>query len=267
LSPPNSNEVLIKRDVIPRLNNGVLEYFGTGKKTVDAWETEKRFSNLGIKVDWKKMKMINDIRNEIEHYCTQVTNRQLSQVITDTMLVIRDFITEELDEDPKDLLGDECWQKMLDVANVFLKELKHCRDGLASISCPTVELHNALVDYECPGCASKLICPEETGSDFDSTEIQCRACGATFSAYLKLDDIVQQAYDSMNYMQIVDGGEPDVVTCPYCDHDSFVNEFGKCVYCAEELGNVECLRCSEILTLEEQAFGNMCSYCTHVMSK
>ena len=59
LSPSNSNEVLIKRDVIPRLNNGVLEFFGTGKKTVEAWQIENRFSNLGIRIDWEKMKSKN----------------------------------------------------------------------------------------------------------------------------------------------------------------------------------------------------------------
>jgi len=68
LSPPGSDEVLIKQKVVPILDpTGALQWKGSGKKTVDVQQIQDRFSGLGITVDWKRLDRINEYRNNIEH--------------------------------------------------------------------------------------------------------------------------------------------------------------------------------------------------------
>jgi hypothetical protein len=65
LSPPGSDEVLIKQNIHPKLNpSGQLEYVGYGKKTVDVQKIKERFKSLGIDVNWSLFENISDIRNE-----------------------------------------------------------------------------------------------------------------------------------------------------------------------------------------------------------
>ena len=62
LSPPDSDEALIKQRVLPRLDaTGAVNWIGKGKKTVDVINIEDRFKSLGIEVDWDRIKRINTI--------------------------------------------------------------------------------------------------------------------------------------------------------------------------------------------------------------
>jgi len=54
------------------------------------------------------------VRNEIEHYYTTVSQDALKAVIADTFIIVRDFVTTELKDDPRELLGSETWQTMLE---------------------------------------------------------------------------------------------------------------------------------------------------------
>ena len=53
MSPPNSDEVLIKKDIRPVLDTdeGIL-FKGIGDKTVDVAQIQQRFGALGVKVDY-----------------------------------------------------------------------------------------------------------------------------------------------------------------------------------------------------------------------
>jgi len=56
LSPSGSDEVLIKKRVLPvRTSDGNVNFSGDGDKTVDVQEIKERFRSLGIHVDWKKI--------------------------------------------------------------------------------------------------------------------------------------------------------------------------------------------------------------------
>ena len=90
LSPPGSDEVLIKQYVLPspnrishqievlikqyvlpiRTSEGNIEWQGQEKKkkTVDVQRIWERLESLNIRVDWKRVEAINKYRNNIEHY-------------------------------------------------------------------------------------------------------------------------------------------------------------------------------------------------------
>lgn len=49
----------------------------------------------------------------------------------DSFLLVRDFIATELHDDPLELLGEETWQAMLEVAEVYQKEKEESRKLMA----------------------------------------------------------------------------------------------------------------------------------------
>ena len=98
LSPPGTNEVLVKQKVVlQKTGSGGLISVGSGKKTVDVFQIQERFTSLGIQTDWKRFEKINTVRNDIEHYFTTVNRGAMEGAISDTFLIIRDFIHTELD--------------------------------------------------------------------------------------------------------------------------------------------------------------------------
>lgn len=134
LSPPGSEEVLIKsRNEFRQVPGGGLISVGVGKKTVDVTQIKERFAALGIQTDWKRFGKVSDLRNEIEHYFTNVSRGAMEGAISDTFLIIRDFIHSELGESPQELLGDAVWTKLLSVSEVFEKERSLCQEALSSI--------------------------------------------------------------------------------------------------------------------------------------
>jgi hypothetical protein len=120
LSPPGSDEVLIKKEISPqKLPNGEITFVGRGKKTVDVGQIKARFKFLGVTTDWKRFTKISELRNDIEHYSTTLHRDAIRGMITDTFVIVRDFMTEELGKDAKDELGASAWGTLLSVSDVF----------------------------------------------------------------------------------------------------------------------------------------------------
>src|ERR1700722_12145067 len=57
-----------------------------------------------------------------EHYYTNTSKKALQGLIADAFIVVRNFVTVELQEDPLTLLGDETGQPMLEVNEVHEAE-------------------------------------------------------------------------------------------------------------------------------------------------
>ena len=76
LSPAGSDEALVKAKIVPKRNaQGIVEFFGGGKKTVDVQQIRERFTTLGIVTDWTRFDRITDVRNDIEHYYTKLNQK------------------------------------------------------------------------------------------------------------------------------------------------------------------------------------------------
>ena len=55
-----SDEVLIKQKIMPKIDINSITWVGEGKKTVDVQGIKERFTSLGIKVDWSRLKDAQD---------------------------------------------------------------------------------------------------------------------------------------------------------------------------------------------------------------
>ncbi len=89
LSPSNSDEVLIKDKILPKLDaNRKIIFVGKGKKTVNTEQIKDRFESLGIKFDWARFYKIKNLRDDIEHY----HSAEITGMVSDAFILVRDFV-------------------------------------------------------------------------------------------------------------------------------------------------------------------------------
>lgn len=101
LSPPGSNDVLVRSKMVPkRLKSGELRFVGAGKKTVNIVEIQERFKDLGVSADWDSLRQLSEIRNDIEYYYERVEREVIQEALAKAFNVLDSFIREELAEDP-----------------------------------------------------------------------------------------------------------------------------------------------------------------------
>ncbi len=266
LSPEDSDEVLLKQRVLPvKVNDGSVEFVGKGTKTVDVHAIRERFKSLGIDVEWKRFEHFNTERNKIEHYDSDIGTDALRGLASDVLVVIRDFVVRELDRDPRDLFGDETWEKLLNNEEVFSAEQKQCSDALASVTWPTNTFVRCISAITCHLCLSPLVLPVEREAPSDEPSLACRSCGEEMSFDDFADEAVRSTfpYDE----QGTRWGETDPLgVCPGCDRHTYVLESRECAICDYEPPYTECIRCGEELDLDEQESG-ICGYCWHMTQK
>jgi hypothetical protein len=262
LSPPGSDEVLIKQTIQPRLATaGGVVFQGSGTKTVDVHEIQERFRALAIVADWKRVMTVIKIRNDIEHYCTSVPMARMKELLSDSFVVVRDFVVSELKLEPVELLGHGTWQELLDVATVYEKELEECRAAVSAVDWQSSHMEQVSEHFRCSHCESELLKPisAEVGT-LSELVFRCSSCGLNSD----FDDIVEAAvgdrYFAESYIAMTDGGDPPLGTCPECGKETFLYETGECLACAATLRYHECVVCGEALGPEEQQFKGLCSY-------
>jgi hypothetical protein len=268
LSPSNDGEILIKKDIRPIYNHqGNVIFVGKGKKTVDVQEIKERFSSLEIKVDWKKFDELNQLRNEVEHYYTDKSPDTVREIVAKSFVLIRDFIGEHLEEQPCHLLGDECWQALLDTADVYAAEEEACRKSLVQIDWKYQTLKNALKKIRCPACHSSLIKTEDEGEYDTSTVLICSSCGEEFDFGDVAEQCLSDSLAAETYVAMKEGGETPLDQCPGCHHNTFMLSEEHCALCDYEQEYIECDMCGTILSLDEQWLDGYCSYCHHKLEK
>lgn len=178
LSPPDSNDALIRSNIVPTKDaNGNLVFVGRGKSSVNIGQIQERFQSLLITTDWKRFEKINRVRNEIEHFYPNVTQAALQGLIADSFLLIRNFIQAELGEEPHALLGDETWQTMLQVADVSEEERKHCASELDKVDWESEALTEGIMELSCTSCGSELLKPKDGKQSYQDTVLVCSSCG------------------------------------------------------------------------------------------
>jgi hypothetical protein len=254
LSPPGSNDVLLKqKSRIQRGEDGVIEMIGVGKKTVDVEQTSERFDDLGIKVDWTRVKAIVNARNEIEHHSTSLSPALLRSLIYNAFVVISDFITSNLDKEPLDLLGKETWTALLEQAEVFKAQLDDCIAQLEKIRWPTAVHERIASELRCGNCASELIRPSNP-VEKDPLRLQfvCRACGSEMEYSEIVEAAVSESFAGEAYVAIKDGGDPPVEDCFECGKDTFVLEIGECMACGTTPKYDRCAVCHASLGVQNR---------------
>lgn len=268
LSPPHDKELLIKKNITPfHSDDGTIIFKGKGNKTVDVYSIKERFSSLGVNVDWVRFEKINNLRNNLEHYYSQESPDAVREIISKSFLLIRDFISNVLDENPQELIGENGWDTLLNIAEVYAAEERSCQESLNKIDWKYSSIIDALEYLNCPECHSSLIQAQSDDEVYPSIGLTCKSCGTNF----QFDDVIGQCVDDSlsgeAYIAIKDGGEPPYDTCPECDKPTFVLEEGCCLSCGYEMQYISCDACGESLTLDEQWLEGKCGYCQHQWEK
>lgn len=266
LSPPESDEALIKQRVFPiRNENDRLEWKGKGKKTVDVQGVEERFESLKIGVDWKRVHKINDFRNDIEHYYSNLKHEAIRSLISDSFVVINDFVREHLGQDPKDLLGDDAWAVLIEINEVYEREKGECVAALENLNFFDDEILSAFENYSCDECGSGLIKPSVCEGEAIDVSYTCKVCGKTLPYEEMVNDAVSEHYRHEAYLSHTDGGDSPLADCPECG-GVYLYAQEVCASCGHTAEH-ECQMCGSTIVPEELYAEPFCGYCAHVMSK
>jgi hypothetical protein len=267
-SPAGSNEALLKAKVVPRRNaQGNVEFVGEGKKTVDVQQIRERFAALGIVTDWTRFDRITRVRNEVEHYFTKADKKVLESVVSNAFVIVRNFITTELKQDPLELLGDETWQVMLEVSEVYEAERAECEKLLVAVDWESDALAQGVVDLTCPACSGSLLRPDGDFKSYrDDMVLRCRTCGETLDAREFVPPAVASTLGGEKYLTLKDGGEIPYTNCPECGAEAYVMDEGRCALCGEAAEHT-CARCGMGIPAEELLCSPYCGWCAHMMAK
>jgi hypothetical protein len=245
---------------------GTVTFVGLGKKTVDVQQIRERFADLGIKTDWERFKRVSDLRNDAEHYYPKASTEQLRGLISDAFVLVRDFLVTQLREDPRAQLGEETWQEMLEVAEVYERERDECQSMLQSITWVSDALGSGVGGLECESCGSGLLQPTKTSGFWHEVELECRACGESEDSESFVPRAIAVALEQDMYLSYTDGNERPYVTCPECLQETYVIEERRCALCEHEAEHT-CARCGINIPPEELGSSPFCGYCDHIMSK
>jgi hypothetical protein len=267
LSPDDSDESLIKQRVLPAFDaTGTVNWIGKGKKTVDVQNIKDRFESLGITVEWKRLERINKYRNDIEHYYSTMNNESVQQLISDSFIIIRNFIVDELEEDPRELLGEEYWKILVEVNEVYEKEKQECDSSLENLDYFSNEILYALQAYSCTKCGSGLLeSTSDTGQAAEAS-FKCRSCENELDYENIVNDVITDFFADDVYLSHKDGGDTPVIDCPSCFDGSYLFHEGVCVTCGYSATH-ECSRCGASIPPEEISDDDVCGYCAHMWAK
>jgi ribosomal protein S27E len=239
-----------------------------GRHTADRKQIQERFQNLKISVDWKRVDRIATIRNDLEHYYSTDHNDIIREALSQTFLIVRDFITHALNDDPLNLLGADCWEKLLNIHEVFEREQAECRQELNKIDWQSETLSAAIEEVTCDSCGSSLVMPKNgTAKYLEEVNFGCRTCGNVMTFSDVAANCLKEYLSFEIYLHYDDGNDLPLVECPDCFKTGYIIEEDKCAICGYEREYDECARCGNGLGIDEQHLEGFCDYCNYMMSK
>lgn len=268
LSPDESKELLIKKFIFPKQDaDGEIFFVGKGKNTVDVQSIKDRFKSLGIVVDWEKFKVINDLRTDIEHYYTLKTSDAVREIIASSFILIRDFLSQHLEQDPQEALGNDCWSKLLEVSEVYDAEVIACKTTLNAIDWNYRSVRKALDYLRCVECNSSLIQAPYPDDSYPYINLHCKSCGHDFVFTDVVEECINKLFELEDYSNALDGCSSPSRECNQCFQSTYVHEEDCCVVCGYTMEYRKCEICGESLSLEEQENEGKCSYCQYKFEK
>lgn len=262
LSPPGSDEALIKQKLVPQLTpDGAVVFKGSGKKTVDVQQIKERFKSLNVVVDVVTLDKINDIRNNIEHYLTNESPNAIKELVARSFLIIRDFLARELGLEPVDLLGVKTWNVLLETAEVYEKERQACKAAIEAIDWGSPTMHGMASELSCPNCESTLVKPVESDvASVQDLEFKCAVCGEVAELVDMLEKALAEYLAFDIYTSVKDGGDSPLASCWECGRETYIVEDSECVACGATPAHDHCAVCHAHLGPDEQDYNGLCGY-------
>jgi hypothetical protein len=269
LSP--NDEILLAQRFEPRRSaSGKVAIVTVGRNTAGVDEIKRRFENFGIKFDWKRFETIANIRHDIEHAYLPGSPDSAKEAVADALVLIRHLLVDVLHEDPLKTLGPECWNALLENADLFEAELQACRATLSDVAWETEAAIAALDHLICPACSSSLIRQRNPNNTRQSElELDCSACGKRHELGPVLGLAFNEVFGAEAHMAVKEAGEPPIKLCPECAEKTYVVAEARCAACDFEVPeDATCAVCGSSLSGEEYAeYDGLCSYHAYVAAK
>jgi hypothetical protein len=244
---------------------GGIKYVPSNK-TVDFGNLKERFKDFGIPIEENRLKRLNQIRNDIEHYHTDQTTTAVREAIAEAFPVVA-ALFRQLKKVPATVLG-RAWEIMLEAKELYDNELRKCKATFEKVEWEYSFLQDA--KRACPQCSSELIAQDDPhNKDYRGIDGTCESCGEDIAADQLIESMLIDAFYSKMYSAMTDGGESPVGACPECAYKTYVmsEEYTGCVWCGKKLK--VCVRCDAGLMPDNVSPDNLnfCGYCHHTMTK
>lgn len=258
---------VIGKDFEPVLSkDGDVDLVQKGHRTIDFEEIGARLKDFGIEIDQKALRGLNRIRTDLEHFYTNEDPEAIREVMAKAFPVAISLF-HLADKDPRDELGTT-WDVMMEMQEVYEKELARCRSSFKDVEWQSKTLANA--PYNCPRCHSDLVIQDDAQwSKTQDADVRCLACRERIDAQKAMERALELHFDAESYLAAVEGGDDPIGTCPECGIDTYIlsdDEVG-CANCGLVLE--ECGRCHTGLTpwnVDMEKHG-LCSYCANLFRK
>jgi hypothetical protein len=249
---------------MPDGKDGVV--LSPGNRTVDFNEIGERFAAFKLKIDRQALNELNRIRNDMEHLFTRANRKTVREAIAKAFPVVIDLF-RQIAEDPRVRLGD-CWTTMLDVKEVYDRELRQCRETFDGVEWKSNALSQAA--KPCHKCGSHLVFRlDQTRKESGFADAECRQCGEKIDCITLIETALEAHFEYESHSSIRDGGEDPLGICPECGTKTYVcwEEENQCVNCFMQLE--DCSRCGASLTPNNVSCdsSDLCDYCAYKLSK
>lgn len=264
LSPLGSDEALLKTKILPRADSttGEIVWVGKGKKTVEVQDIVDRLTSLGVVgIEWKRLNSLQSIRNDIEHYFSVASIARMKEAVDDSLHLIIQFCEPHLEEHPIDVLGQECWDRMLGVSAIYDAELKACEKNLDSMTWPFDEVAEATSEMRCPGCWSSLVRVINPTAKKQKIVFICSGCQEEHMYAAVVGPAVSIVMGGLDYDYVKSGSGYDAIRCPGCGVNAFLKAHDQCASCFYELEYTNCDVCQAPLSAGDQRFVGTCADC------
>lgn len=258
LSPDDSEDVLIKKKIKPKMENGELIWIGDGKKTVDIQDIKERFKFLNIDFNWTTFDDLTNERNNLEHYYTNSNSNIIENLVSSTFPLLNDFIRDHLDRDPEVLLGDDAWNVLTEKYDLYLKNKESKEQKFEILNYYSDTILSALKEYRCNCCGSEFILPIKKSGSASETLYKCTSCETVFSYETLTSLAINEMFSTRMHYAFKDGGESPIWDCPECCGE-YLYEEGICSICGHEANH-----CCEICGDTTDELDEICSYCSHI---
>lgn len=227
--------------------------------TIDTAGLEGHFESLGIKTDWKAVKELQRCRNDLEHLHPKHPIEEINQFLWNLFPLLREFITNEVGENPATLLG-ATWEIMLQNHQFYTQNQKNAQTQWREIGVLELTL-DMFKTCQCPDCGSSLLEPnrEDVQSEipFHYMEFRysCIACNYSDSFTELLTQEIFLARENF-YDE-----EPIIIECDSCGHSTFDISEGHCYLCNYQSIIPTCSGCNNTLKSYEVENGVLCERC------
>ncbi|CND22434.1 hypothetical protein [Yersinia alsatica] len=265
--------IYVPLDIHPKSNGaGGIEWTLQGNhknKTIDIQGIKHRLKGFGIDVDWEKITKLQNCRNNLEHLHPTNTLGEVAGFVADLFPVLSDFITNQLEESPIDLLSSS-WDTMLNHHDFYERMRMQCEESWKTAGIPR-KLVNYLQFCRCDMCKSELIAASKESVD-DGLTVEADENKFTYRCMsCDYKDVVAplliEALHNDNLYDPSNGDEATVEQCNECEHDTFSIHEQQCAWCEATLAYTQCGFCTEALNQDDQDNNGLCGYHHHISTK